>query len=431
MVIPASVKALLTRLNDAGYQAYAVGGCVRDSLLGKSPQDWDICTSALPQETKAVFHENRIIETGLKHGTITVLSGGESYEITTFRQDGAYLGHRKPEQVRFVRSLREDLARRDFTVNAMAVDAQGRITDCFGGQEDLKAGCIRCVGDPDTRFTEDALRILRGLRFAAVLGFTIHPDTAGAMERQKNLLKFISGERIFQELGKLLMGSHAAPVLAAYGSVLIPALPELIPVMAQNSPGCSGGLWKQTTDTLSYAPRDPAIRWTLLLHNLANAHGFTPEDPQNTALTGGIFTRLKADTHTKQTVCTMATCLNYFAPATSVGARRWILKFGKELSLPMLEVRRCIALAHGNRDMQLHDLTTLTDLVRNQLEDTPCTGVQDLTVSGRDLMALGIPPGPRIGQLLHQLLEDVTEERCENTPKALLRQLKRYAPEVS
>ncbi len=209
MKIPQGPDEILNRLTAAGFQAYAVGGCVRDSLLGVPPGDWDICTSALPEETEACFSDLRVVETGLKHGTVTVVLAGIPYEITTFRSDGTYLDHRRPQQVAFVHTLREDLLRRDFTINAMAAGLDGVIQDPFGGQQDLKDGVIRCVGDPETRFSEDALRILRGLRFASRLGFSIAPETAAAMEKQKQLLTYVSGERIYKEFTGILTGTYA------------------------------------------------------------------------------------------------------------------------------------------------------------------------------------------------------------------------------
>ena len=220
MQMPENVRALLLRLQESGYEAYAVGGCVRDSLMGTEPADWDICTSALPEETKACFDGFRVIETGLKHGTVTVLYGGEPFEITTFRHDGDYVNHRAPEQVSFVRSLREDLKRRDFTINAMAAGLDGGIRDPFGGQADLENGLIRCVGDADRRFQEDALRILRAMRFASRLGFQVEEETEAAMERNRKLLLEISGERIYKELSGILMGQNAPQVLERYREIV-------------------------------------------------------------------------------------------------------------------------------------------------------------------------------------------------------------------
>lgn len=430
MEIPSAVRGLLTQLNQAGYAAYAVGGCVRDSLLGRIPNDWDICTSALPEETEALFSHCRVIETGIKHGTVTLLLDGVPYEITTFRQDGTYLDHRKPEQVQFVTSLREDLARRDFTINAMAADASGQVTDLFGGREDLGLGCIRCVGNPDTRFQEDALRILRGLRFAATLGFSIHPETAEAMEKNKALLTHISGERIYQELSRLLTGKAAADILSRYGSVLTPVLPELAPAfgVASDAPA----LWIGSLRAFSHAPEDGLIRWTLFLHELGAFSQSGAEDThpeESAAIARRVFSRLKADSRTTEAVCTMIRFHHEVRPVSTKGARRWIAQFGTQLALPLLEVQRCDCLAQPPsvaQETAYRRLMLFREYVSQLLKEAPCCSCRDLKVSGRDVMAFGVKPGAQIGLLLNQLLEDVLEERCENDRSQLLSRLSFY-----
>lgn len=435
MAIPESVQHILHRLTAAGHEAYVVGGCVRDRLLGKEPNDWDICTSALPEETEAVFQGYRVIETGLKHGTVTVMLDGIPYEITTFRQDGDYADHRRPAQVQFVRNLTEDLARRDFTVNAMAMDHDGTLQDPFYGQEDLKNGVIRCVGDPNRRFQEDALRILRGLRFASSLGFSIHPETAEAMEDNKDLLQYVSAERVYKELTGLLVGKDAAKVLAAHGSVLTTVLPEIAPAMGfpQKNPHHNRDVWGHTLEALSYAPPDPMIRWALLLHDLGKPDCFF-EDQQGIGhfhghpvrseeLAQNILRRLKADTHTRTTVCTLVLYHDYDLPANTKNARRWVAKFGTEAALSLLEVKRCDCKAHADiakARARCENTAKLTELVQQVMRETPCFSSRDLAVSGQDILQQGIPSGPMVGQLLNLLLEDVLEERCENDRQALL-----------
>jgi tRNA nucleotidyltransferase (CCA-adding enzyme) len=438
MEITAGAREILRRLNQAGYEAYVVGGCVRDTLLGRTPGDWDICTSALPEETEQCFSDCRVLETGLKHGTVTVLWEKVPYEITTFRQDGAYSDHRRPEQVRYVKSLREDLARRDFTIGAMAAGADGNILDPFDGQKDLEARCIRCVGDPDLRFQEDALRILRGLRFASQLGFSIAPETAQAMERQKALLAYVSGERIYVELTKLLVGPSAAEVLEQYGGVLTPVLPEIIPTMGflQKNPYHDRDVWGHTLDALSRSKPDPIVRWALLLHDLGKPDCFTVDDTgrghfyghpaRGEELAQGIFARLKTDSHTRDTVCKIVRFHDYDAPASRKTARRWLVKFGPELLEPLLEVKRCDCLAHVDTPkvrMRYDNLMALTQLIKEALAESPCLSVRDLKLTGQDILSLGVPQGPQVGSLLSGLLEDVVEERCENTREALLHRL--------
>lgn len=441
MVIPKNVRHILEKLNAAGFEAYAVGGCVRDTLLGRTPNDWDICTSALPEETEQCFAGYRVIETGLKHGTVTVMLENEPFEITTFRQDGTYADHRRPDAVHFVRSLREDLARRDFTVGAMAADANGNIVDLFGGEVDLKNKLIRCVGQPENRFEEDALRILRGLRFSSQLSFSIHPDTARAMEEKKDLLKYVSGERIYQELTKLLTGPNAAAVLEEHGSVLTSVLPEILPAMGflQKNPCHHRDVWGHTLKALAESPPDPRIRWALLLHDLGKPDCFTVDEkgighchghPQRSeAMARNIFARLKADSRTRDTVCTLVRFHDYYCPATTKSARRLLMKFGPELLSLLLEVKRCDTLGHADipkTRARYDELIELTALVQEAIDKNLCCTLRDLAIGGKDLMELGLAPGPQIGTILNRLLEDVVDERCENSPQALLRQAKTY-----
>ena len=229
ITIPPQVQALLRQLNAAGFSAYAVGGCVRDSLLGCAPQDWDICTSAAPEQTEACFAADRTILTGARYGTVTVVRGGVPYEITTFRAESGYADSRHPDRVDFLRELAPDLARRDFTVNAMAADAAGAVTDLFGGQDDLRRGVIRCVGDPAERFAEDALRMLRALRFAARLSFRIDGETAAAIHAARTRLRAVAPERLHKELSGILCGRQAAALLEEFSDVLFELIPELAP----------------------------------------------------------------------------------------------------------------------------------------------------------------------------------------------------------
>ena len=260
--LPPKTAAVLRRLSSAGFSAYAVGGCVRDSLLGAAPQDWDICTNATPQEIIVCFSEERTILTGVRYGTVTVLSEGEAFEVTTFRAEGSYSDSRHPDEVRFLSSLRGDLARRDFTVNAMAADADGVVIDCFSGAEDLQNGVIRCVGAPEERFTEDALRIMRALRFAAKLGFSVAEDTAAAVHAQRERLRSVAPERLRKELKGLLCGKNAAAVLAEFSDVLCVLLPELAPCIGfrQYNPHHAFDVWKHTLCALQASEPQEALR---------------------------------------------------------------------------------------------------------------------------------------------------------------------------
>lgn len=444
MNIPQGPDEILNRLTAAGFQAYAVGGCVRDSLLGTVPGDWDICTSALPEETEACFPDLRVVETGLKHGTVTVISRGVPYEITTFRSDGNYLDHRRPQQVHFVRTLKEDLLRRDFTMNAMAVGLDGEIQDPFGGRQDLTDGIIRCVGDPDTRFTEDALRILRGLRFAARLGFSIAPETAAAMEKNKHLLAYVSGERIYKELTGILIGTHAQAVLEQYGGVLTAVLPEIQPTMGflQRNPFHNRDVWQHTLEALGKSEPDPIVRWALLLHDLGKPDCFTLDDrgighfyghPQRSMeLAEQILDRFHGDKKTRETICLLVRDHDREAPATIPNARRWIARYGKDNVRLLLEVKRCDCLAHVDTPKtraRYDNLMEMTRLIQECLETEQCFSVRDLPVKGGDVMALGVPAGPQVGRILERLLEDVLDGACPPEREALLERLKQIINE--
>lgn len=444
MNIPQGPDEILNRLTAAGFQAYAVGGCVRDSLLGTVPGDWDICTSALPEETEACFSDLRVVETGLKHGTVTVIFQGVPYEITTFRSDGNYLDHRRPQQVNFVRTLKEDLLRRDFTINAMAVGLDGEIQDPFGGRQDLTDGIIRCVGDPDTRFTEDALRILRGLRFASRLGFSIAPETAAAMERNKNLLSYVSGERIYKELTGILIGTYAQSVLEQYGGVLAAVLPEIQPSMGflQHNPFHNRDVWQHTLEALGKSRPDPIVRWALLLHDLGKPDCFTLDDrgighfyghPQRSMeLAEQILDRFHGDKKTRDTICLLVRDHDREAPATIKNARRWIARYGRDNVRLLLEVKRCDCLAHVDTPKtraRYNNLMEMTRLIQECLETEQCFSVRDLPVKGGDVMALGVPAGPQVGRILDRLLDDVLDGVCPPEREALLERLKQVINE--
>ena len=435
MDLPPSVQSLLRRLNDAGHEAFAVGGCVRDTLLGRAPHDWDICTSAMPEEIHACFSDLRTVDTGIVHGTVTVLLNRTPYEITTFRREGTYTDHRRPDGVTFVRSLSEDLARRDFTINAMAAGPDGTVHDPYGGQADLDRGLIRCVGDPSARFQEDALRILRALRFAAQLDFTIDPDTVRAAREQKALLCFVSGERIYAELNRLLAGPGAARVLRTYPDLLAEVLPEIAPCIGfqQHNPCHNEDVWNHTCTALSYSRPDRLVRWTLLLHDLGKPETFRPDadgvghfkghPARSRALAEGIFQRLHADKDTRVRVCRLVYYHDAAPPTTQAGILRWMREFGPQDIRRLIEVRRCDGRAHTDHPKMIA-VRASTERFAEEAERISASGlpcsVRDLNISGRDLMALGVPQGRALGEALNRLLEAVMSGRCENERGALL-----------
>ena len=435
MKIPSRVRSVLDRLWQHGFEAYAVGGCVRDSMLGRIPGDWDVCTSALPEETAACFSDCRTIETGLKHGTLTVLWEEEPFEITTFRTDGNYVNHRKPERVTFVPSLQEDLLRRDFTINAMAAGQDGRILDPFGGKKDLENGIIRCVGNPDQRFREDALRILRAMRFAARLGFTVEEETAAAMERNRELLRDISAERIYQELNGILTGCETSKVLGRFSAVLQVVLPEIGPAIGflQHSRHHDKDVWNHTLEALGKSEPDILVRWTLLLHDLGKPDVFTLDESgtghfighaaRSEELAREIFIRLHADRVTADTVCIMVRYHEGIPPVEKKHVRRWVGRLGPEVLLKLLEVKRADTLAHvitPDSQKRYQSILAFTEMTRTVIREKPCFTVRDLAVNGRDLLALGLRPGPEVGEWLERMLQWVQEDSCANEREALL-----------
>lgn len=442
MIIPEAAKRLILRLNEAGYEAYAVGGCVRDSLLGREPMDWDICTSALPEETARCFSALRVVATGLKHGTVTVVLDGEGYEITTFRRDGAYADHRRPDSVEFVTNLEEDLKRRDFTINAMAARADGVIMDPCGGQSDLALGIIRCVGDADTRFEEDALRILRALRFSSQLGFAIAPETALAMERKKELLRFVSGERVLKEVNLLLVGKDAKRVLGDHISILTEVFPEIKPCIGfqQKSIYHNMDVWNHTLEALGISKPELYVRWALLLHDLGKPDCFTVDEngrghfyghpARSEELAREIFARLHADNRMRNIVCQLVASHDFDRPASKKAARQWVSKFGPEVLRLLLEVKRCDYLAHADTPKtrtRYDNLVEMTALCHQAMEEEKCFSVRDLAVSGNDLMKAGIPTGPKIGKVLSCLLSEVQGDETPNEREALMRRVKAFA----
>lgn len=385
--LPQGAFFVLKRLHDAGYQAYVVGGCVRDTLLGIAPKDWDVCTNALPDEMQRVFADCHVIETGLQHGTLTVMYDHEPYEVTTFRVDGEYTDHRHPDEVIFVGDVRKDLSRRDFTVNAMAWSEETGVVDAFGGQDDLAARLIRCVGNPRKRFDEDALRIMRAMRFASVYGFAIDPDTDAAIHKLKDTLTGVAAERIRVELAKLLCGNGAGDILRAYPDVMQVIMPPLAAVD-----------WPCTVTAVENAPAAETMRLALLLHQLS------PADAK------AVLTSLKPDNFTRDRVLTLVTNQAYDFQPTRRSLLTALSLFGEEV------VRQLLIVRHAKGASDVEDLTAVLDAV---LADGVCFAVKDMAVDGRDLMALGAR-GKAVGECLQHLLTLLIAEALPNEGTALL-----------
>ena len=428
----------IARLNAVGFEAFLVGGCVRDAVMGRRPNDYDLTTSALPDQIEAVFACERLIETGLKHGTVTVLLSGQPIEITTYRRDGGYSDHRHPDQVTFTPLLRDDLARRDFTVNAMAWNPETGLEDPFGGQEDLARRVIRCVGDAERRFDEDALRILRALRFAAQLDFGVDPATAAAAAALRRSLELVSRERIAAELTKLLCGPAARRVLTEFWPVLAVCLPELAPMegLDQHSPYHCYDVLEHSAAAVEAAPPDRITRWAALLHDAGKPACFTRDEAGRGHFYGhakvsaqiarDLLTRLRFDKDTVRRVSQLVELHDYpidppeGSPDRAV--RKLIGKLGPEDFFRLLDIKRADALAHHpDYRGRTAACDRLEARARELLAQPPCFTVKDLAIDGNDLLAAGVPAGPELGRLLNELFSAVVEDRTPNEKSALLR----------
>ena len=435
--LPTAVKNALSRLQEAGYEAYIVGGCVRSALLGQKSADYDITTSAHPEQTMAVFAGERVIETGLRHGTVTVLLDGEALEITTFRVDGTYSDARHPDAVRFTNALTEDLARRDFTMNAIACDLSGDLHDPFGGQKDIAAHIIRCVGEPQRRFEEDALRILRALRFAATLGFALDADTDAALRRSAPRLKNISAERIRTELLKLLCGKNARRIVLDYVDVLGVILPELLPMKGfdQHHPCHIYDVLEHSVVAMENTPPEGVLRLTALLHDVGKPDCFTLDEAGNGHFYGhpqrgveiaeNILARLKLERAASKRILLLIKYHDQQIEGTEKSVRRLLSKIGPDAFRDLMLIKRADNFGQGmalrHRQGQYDVLEQIADKI---LSEHQCFSLRDLAVSGRDLMALGMREGPEIGKALRFLLAAVMDERVENEKDALLAYLK-------
>ena len=431
-MIPQEVRTLLARLESAGHQAWAVGGCVRDTLRRAAPSDWDVTTDARPEQVMALFGQ-AAIPTGLKHGTVTVRTGETRVEVTTFRRDGTYSDHRRPDEVRFSTSLEEDLARRDLTVNAMAMDLRGRISDPFGGQEDLSRRVLRCVGEPMRRLDEDALRIMRTLRFAAVLGFAIEPETAAALHRCAPLLADIAAERILVEMDKLLAGQDMASVLLAFPDVIGVFLPEIRPCVGfgqRNKHHCYD-VWEHSVRAAEAIAPDAVLRWAMLLHDIGKPDCFTEDEQgvghfyghpaRSAALAEEICRRMRMDKKSAQRIVTLVQWHDRDIPRTEKAVARAARQLGEETLRQLLAVKRAdnraqSALCRG-RAAEIDKAEAILDgLVARQ----SCFSLRDLAVRGSDLTALGLH-GPAVGETLQRLLDAVMDGEAPNEKESLLR----------
>ena len=405
MFLPAPVKAALSRLEAAGHDAFVVGGCVRDQVLGVTPHDYDICTSAVPQEMQRVFAGERTIETGIRHGTLTVLLSGMPLEITTFRVDGEYLDGRHPASVRFARQVEEDLSRRDFTVNAMAYSPRAGLVDPFGGRQDCRAGLIRCVGKAEERFREDALRILRALRFSARLGFPIERDTDRALRAGKEQLKKISRERIAAELTGLLQGKEAERVLKGYPDVIVTVLPELRALT-------QSGQWHASLRAVRFSPLDPVNRWAAFLQHCGT------EEENSPALAETVLKSLKMSAKMTDGAVQLISWKDAALKPDTL--QELLVRVGPDAAEKLIRLRAANRLSQGEREGTVHqDTQRLLEQLSSLLARNACFTLAQLAVNGRDMAAAGLK-GPAIGQALNGLLLRVARGELPNEKEALL-----------
>ncbi len=431
MDLPKYVTDCLDALEGAGYAAYAVGGCVRDACLGLTPHDFDLCTAALPEETEAVFADRKLVLAGKKHGTVGVVTDFGVVEITTFRTEGAYHDNRHPDWVEFVPEIEKDLARRDFTVNAMAYSPKRGFADPFGGREDLKNQVLRAVGDPQTRFQEDSLRILRGVRFAVRYGLTVEPETEKAMLSQAYLMDNLARERVFEELCKLLPLVNGED-LKRFASILAQVIPELAPMMGfdQHSPHHAYDLFTHTAYVTAGVPADLTLRWAALLHDIGKIPTFTRDEtgrghfyghaPKGAEMADALLHRLKAPTALReQVVLLIGKHMTRIEP-NKKSVRRWLSRLGWETIDALLELQQADMGSKGTgKTEEMGQFSALRELLEEIKTENACLSLKDLAVNGSDLMALGFQ-GKAIGQCLNTLLEEVLEEQLPNERNALL-----------
>ena len=434
---PISVMKIIETLEKAGFEAYAVGGCVRDSLLGRNPSDWDITTSARPEQVKALF--SHTIDTGIRHGTVTVMLEHVGYEVTTYRIDGEYEDSRHPKEVIFTPLLTEDLKRRDFTINAMAWNPRAGIIDEFGGMEDLDEGIIRCVGSPEERFSEDALRMMRAVRFSAQLGYEIEPATKAAIRKLAPNLTHVSAERIQVELVKLVESMHPDYLRVAYETgitrVVLPEF-DLCMETEQHNPHHCYTVGEHMLHSMLAVSSNRYLRLAMLLHDIAKPEKkktdeqgidhFHGHQEASEEMAKVILRRLKFDNETIRIVSRLIGFHDYRFPAERRSVRRAVWKMGEDLFPMLLQVKEADTMAQSlyEREEKLEWIAKVEKLYREILKDRECLSLKDLAVTGRDLIRAGCAPGPELGRILNEMLQDVLEHPEHNNKEYLLQSIR-------
>lgn len=428
------VQQMIEKIEAAGFEAYLVGGSVRDFLLDLPAEDFDLATDATPQEVKSIFSDFHVIDTGIKHGTVTVVFQHIPFEITTFRTDATYSDHRRPDAVSFSSSIMEDLARRDFTINALAYHPRKGTIDPYGGSDDLMHGVLKAVGDPMKRLEEDPLRILRGLRFIARFNLSVDEPTKNAMLRQRDLLFYISAERIFSELKKILLGPAVERVLLEYGPVFESILPELAPMMHydQLNPYHDKDLWPHTAAAVAQTPEEVSLRLAALFHDIAKpatrtldsqgiAHYYGHAE-RSDELARRILRNLHSD---NKTLLEVSQLIRYHDHALSLNDRKlkeWLAKLGESMLLKLIALQEADIKAQDplHQEDRLHHLQRVQERIKVLLHGNVAYTVKSLAINGRDLIGEGITEGTLIGLILDRLLKEVMQESLPNERQALI-----------
>lgn len=436
--IPENVVSIIERLESHGFEAYAVGGCVRDAILGKTPKDYDISTSAKPEEIKKCFEDYTTLDTGIKHGTITVISENQNIEVTTFRIDGKYNDSRHPESVKFSDNLLDDLSRRDFTINSMAYNPKTGVIDKFGAQKDMFNRRIACVGKPSVRFGEDALRIMRALRFASELEFDIEEKTASAIHEMKDNLLNISIERVAGELMLLLTGVSPYNILTQFSDVLAVIIPEIKPCIGfdQHSRYHVYDVWKHSAAAVEHSIPDPIVRLSLFLHDIGKPHCFKLDDEGNgqffnhekigSEMAVNILRHMHFPNNTTERVSKLIK-YHYVIPLDDYKVVRKLLSAVGEDDFPLLiEIMKGNNRAkHSSCFERIHTLEAMQAKAKKIIEEHQCISVADLAVSGNDMITVGYQ-GSEIGNILGILLDAVMDDKVENTYSELIDFAKKY-----
>ncbi|MFP4697810.1 MAG: CCA tRNA nucleotidyltransferase [Eubacteriales bacterium] len=439
IMMPTSVKYIIDTLMSEGFGAYIVGGCVRDSILGKNPDDWDITTSAKPSEIKRLF--SKTIDTGLKHGTVTVIIDNEPYEVTTYRIDGKYEDNRRPKTVEFTRDIVEDLKRRDFTINAMAYNEEDELIDVFNGKEDLNNGLIRCVGNSKERFNEDALRMLRAIRFSAQLNFNIHGNTEEAIKQDAHLIKRISVERINVELTKLITSNQPYKFKKLYElNLLEHIMPEFIPCFntSQNNPHHKYSVGEHILKTLEHISNISELRWTMLLHDIAKPQKKTTDEKgidhfyghakKSYDIAKVILKRLKFDNRSIDIITRLILYHDYRFEPSPKAVRKALNKIGDDIFTLFLKVQEADIRAQSEykrkeKLIKINEIEKTYNYIKAQKQ---CFTIKQLDITGKDIIDLGIKQGKEIGKILSYLLEAVIEKPELNKKKLLIDLVKKY-----